>query len=214
MNAAQKQTHAAPCVPTLIELESVSGIYNPQWSETTVRLKIDGRSQVFSDVGDGPIDALFKALAPIDPMVTFGTYQLLARENSSMPGAVRLELTRGACHFEGCGEHKNSIAASAQAFVSALNKIKMVEASGLYALEDGLWVAMIGGGGKGRKKRIVAVQIVEIGQQYRARVIRSCTKSEKSAVEKKLYAEKTLRSFKFVQDDGRSCTLVAHRKKA
>jgi len=91
----------------------------------SVRLKMNGESHEATETGDGPIDAVYKALATI----THSSVKLLKYEIRSVTsgtealGEATVHLEQGDSRVVGRGASTDIIEASAKAYVDGLNKL-------------------------------------------------------------------------------------------
>jgi 2-isopropylmalate synthase len=89
-----------------------------------VELEINGKSKKTAVLGDGPVDATFKAikkLTKLEPkLLHFGIGSITGGTDALGECTVRLEVNGR--EVLGQGAHSDIIVASAKAFINALNK--------------------------------------------------------------------------------------------
>ena len=91
----------------------------------SVRLRVQGESREATSTGDGPIDAVYKALSAI----THSSVKLLKYEIRSVTsgtealGEATVHLQQGEVKIVGRGASTDIIEASAKAYVDGLNKL-------------------------------------------------------------------------------------------
>ena len=107
----------------LVALTVIAGTGGPQ--KAIVTLDVDGTHQTKEAVGDGPVDAMFKAIRSIVPHeATLQLYQVGAvTEESDAQADVSVRLGEGDKIVTGRGADTDTMVASAKAYVSALNKL-------------------------------------------------------------------------------------------
>jgi len=97
----------------------------------SVRLKVNGESCEATSTGDGPVDAVYKALAAI----THSSVKLLKYEIRSVTsgtealGEATVHLAQGDSRAVGRGASTDIIEASAKAYVDGLNKLARLQAA-------------------------------------------------------------------------------------
>jgi 2-isopropylmalate synthase len=97
----------------------------------SVRLRVDGESREATSTGDGPVDAVYKALAAI----THSSVKLLKYEIRSVTsgtealGEATVHLAQGDSRAVGRGASTDIIEASAKAYVDGLNKLARLQAA-------------------------------------------------------------------------------------
>ncbi|BCR05452.1 2-isopropylmalate synthase [Desulfuromonas versatilis] len=95
----------------------------------TVELEVDGKRKRTACMGDGPVDATFKAIKKLTKskarLLTFSVGAITGGTDAQGECTVRLE-TNGS-EVLGQGAHPDIIVASAKAYVNALNKAASVE---------------------------------------------------------------------------------------
>jgi 2-isopropylmalate synthase len=107
-----------------IELENVAYSSNGT-IESTVTLKIGDESMTASAHGNGPVDAVLKAIEKLaKPHVELEEFLIQAITHGSDDVAkVHMKLIKGDKPYFGFASHTDIVLASAQAFIDALNKI-------------------------------------------------------------------------------------------
>ena len=107
----------------LVALTVIAGTGGPQ--KATVTLDIDGQHVTKEAVGDGPVDAMFKAIRSLAPHeATLQLYQVGAvTEDSDAQAEVSVRLGEGDKIVTGRGADTDTMVASAKAYVSAVNKL-------------------------------------------------------------------------------------------
>jgi len=107
----------------LVALTVIAGTGGPQ--KAIVTLDIDGTHQTREATGDGPVDAMFKAIRSIVPHeASLQLYQVGAvTEESDAQADVSVRLGEGDKIVTGRGADTDTMVASAKAYVSALNKL-------------------------------------------------------------------------------------------
>jgi 2-isopropylmalate synthase len=111
-----------PEVIKLVQMNVSSGSFAAPTA--TVELEINGRRRKTAVIGDGPVDATFKAikkLARLDPkLLHFGIGSITGGTDALGECTVRLDVDGR--EVLGQGAHSDIIVASAKAFINALNK--------------------------------------------------------------------------------------------
>ncbi|AMV72533.1 2-isopropylmalate synthase [Desulfuromonas carbonis] len=91
----------------------------------TVEMEIDGRKRKTATMGDGPVDATFKAIRKLTKssarLVTFTVGAITGGTDAQGECTVRLE--EGGREIIGQGAHPDIIVASAKAYINAINKV-------------------------------------------------------------------------------------------
>ena len=107
----------------LVALTVIAGTGGPQ--KAVVTLDVDGAHQTREATGDGPVDAMFKAIRSIVPHeAQLQLYQVGAvTEESDAQAEVSVRLGEGDKIVTGRGADTDTMVASARAYVSALNKL-------------------------------------------------------------------------------------------
>jgi 2-isopropylmalate synthase len=108
-----------------LKLESLQvqcGSVGPQ--KAVVSLAVDGVSHQAETTGNGPVDAIFKAIKQLAPHegVTLQLYQVHAvTKGTDAQAEVSVRLADGARLFNGHGADPDTLVASAEAYIHALN---------------------------------------------------------------------------------------------
>jgi 2-isopropylmalate synthase len=107
----------------LVALTVIAGTGGPQ--KAVVTLDVEGAHQTREATGDGPVDAMFKAIRSIVPHeAQLQLYQVGAvTEESDAQAEVSVRLGEGDKIVTGRGADTDTMVASARAYVSALNKL-------------------------------------------------------------------------------------------
>ena len=110
-----------------IKLESltvIAGTMGPQ--SATLTLDIDGRHQTVQSVGNGPVDAIFNAIKALVPHeATLELYQVHAvTEGTDAQAEVSVRLAQGDYSVTSRGADPDTLVASANAYLGALNKLQ------------------------------------------------------------------------------------------
>ena len=89
-------------------------------------MAIDGDNEKATAMGDGPVDAVFKAIAELtETKSELAHYQVTAITGGmDAQGEVSVTLTEAERRVMGNGSHTDIIVASAKAYVHALNKLE------------------------------------------------------------------------------------------
>jgi len=108
----------------VVELTVVAGTKGPQKAALT--LDIDGEAKTCQSTGNGPVDAVFKA---IESEIGSGAELLLYSVNAittgtESQGEVTVRLSRGGRIVNGVGADPDIVVASAKAYIGALNKLQ------------------------------------------------------------------------------------------
>jgi 2-isopropylmalate synthase len=92
----------------------------------TVEILIDGESRKATAQGDGPVDAVFRAISELsDAKCELVQYQVKAITGGmDAQGEVTVTVSEGGRRVIGHGAHTDIIVASARAYVNALNKLE------------------------------------------------------------------------------------------
>jgi 2-isopropylmalate synthase len=92
----------------------------------TVEMQVDGVSRKTTAQGDGPVDAVYKAIAELtDTKSELLQYQVKAITGGmDAQGEVTVTVTDDGRRVIGHGAHTDIIVASARAYVHALNKLE------------------------------------------------------------------------------------------
>lgn len=107
----------------VLSLTVVAGTGGPQ--KATITLDIDGKHETAESTGDGPVDAIFKAIKMLVPHeARLPLYQVHAvTEGTDAQATVSVRLEEGGKTVTGRGSDTDTLVASARAYVSALNKL-------------------------------------------------------------------------------------------
>jgi 2-isopropylmalate synthase len=110
-----------------IKLESltvIAGTMGPQ--SATLTLDIDGRHQTVQSIGNGPVDAIFNAIKSLVPHeATLELYQVHAvTEGTDAQAEVSVRLAQGDYSVTSRGADPDTLVASANAYLGALNKLQ------------------------------------------------------------------------------------------
>jgi 2-isopropylmalate synthase len=107
----------------LVSLSIVAGTHGPQ--RATMKLNIDGRTAIEECEGNGPVDATFnciKALVPHDAELEL--YQVHAvTEGTDAQAEVSVRLSENGKSVTAKGADPDTLVASANAYLGALNKL-------------------------------------------------------------------------------------------
>jgi len=92
----------------------------------TVQMEIDGKSKKIAAMGDGPVDATFKAIKNLTKskatLVSFTVGAITGGTDAQ--GECTVRLAEGGREVLGQGSHSDIIVASARAFINALNRLQ------------------------------------------------------------------------------------------
>jgi 2-isopropylmalate synthase len=107
----------------VLSLTVVAGTGGPQ--KATITLDIEGKHETAESTGDGPVDAIFKAIKVLVPHeARLPLYQVHAvTEGTDAQATVSVRLEEGGKTVTGRGSDTDTMVASARAYVSALNKL-------------------------------------------------------------------------------------------
>jgi 2-isopropylmalate synthase len=107
----------------VVALTVIAGTGGPQ--KATITLDVDGNQQTFEAVGDGPVDATFRAIRSLVPHeARLALYQVSAvTEGTDAQAEVMVRLEADGKIATGRGSDTDTMVASARAYVSALNKL-------------------------------------------------------------------------------------------
>ena len=107
----------------LVALTVIAGTGGPQ--KAIVTLDVEGQHVTKEALGEGPVDAMFKAIKAIAPHnATLQLYQVGAvTEDSDAQAEVSVRLGEGEKVVTGRGADTDTMVASAKAYVSAVNKL-------------------------------------------------------------------------------------------
>jgi len=117
----------------VVALTVIAGTGGPQ--KATITLDVEGKSHVREATGDGPVDAIFKAIKAIVPHeARLPLYQVMAvTEGTDAQAEVMVRLEENGRTVTGRGADTDTMVASARAYVSALNKLLLKRTRGLHA---------------------------------------------------------------------------------
>ena len=107
----------------VVSLQVVAGTKGPQTAE--IELEIDGQVRGHKALGDGPVDATFKAIRALVPnSATLQLYQVHAvTQGTDAQAEVTVRLNEDGKSVNGQGADTDTLVASARAYVNALNKL-------------------------------------------------------------------------------------------
>ncbi|MBK1865352.1 2-isopropylmalate synthase [Taklimakanibacter albus] len=116
----------------VLSLTVIAGTMGPQTA--TLTLDIDGHHVTHQATGNGPVDAIFNAIKALVPHeVKLALYQVHAVTEGTDAQAevsIRLEDEATGKQVTAKGSDPDTLVASAKAYVSALNKLKIKQAKG------------------------------------------------------------------------------------
>ena len=109
----------------LVDLEVSSG--TKKKPTATVRMKINGEEKEISVSGDGPVDAVYKAITELtDSKAELNKFEIKAiTGGTDALGEVSVILEEGGHTVRGHGSDTDIIVASAKAYINALNKLAL-----------------------------------------------------------------------------------------
>jgi 2-isopropylmalate synthase len=109
----------------LVDLEVSSG--TKKKPTATVRMKINGQEKEISVSGDGPVDAVYKAITELtDSKAELNKFEIKAiTGGTDALGEVTVILEEGGHTVRGHGSDTDIIVASAKAYINALNKLAL-----------------------------------------------------------------------------------------
>jgi len=109
----------------VVSLEVTAGTGGP--AKATITLEVDGKPETRSATGDGPVDAVFKAIKAVVPHeARLPLYQVMAvTEGTDAQAEVMVRLEESGKTVTGRGADTDTLVASARAYVTALNKLLM-----------------------------------------------------------------------------------------
>ena len=107
----------------MLSLTVIAGTMGPQTA--TMTLDIDGEHRTVQASGNGPVDAIFNAIKALVPHeASLELYQVNAvTEGTDAQAEVSVRLADGDRTFTGRAADPDTLVASAQAYVAALNKL-------------------------------------------------------------------------------------------
>lgn len=109
----------------LIDLEIASG--TKKKPTATVRMKINGEEKEITTSGDGPVDAVYKAITELTgSKAELNKFEIKAiTGGTDALGEVTVILEEGGHTVRGHGSDTDIIVASAKAYINALNKLAL-----------------------------------------------------------------------------------------
>lgn len=109
----------------VVSLTVIAGTGSPQ--KATITLDVDGAHHTSEATGDGPVDAIFNAIKDMVPHeARLPLYQVHAvTEGTDAQAEVSVRLEEGGKTVIGRGADTDTMVASARAYVSALNKLRV-----------------------------------------------------------------------------------------
>ena len=109
----------------VVALTVIAGTGGPQ--KATMTLEIDGEHHTREATGDGPVDATFNAIkAMVEHEARLQLYQVHAvTEGTDAQAEVSVRLEENGKTVTGRGADTDTMVASARAYVSALNKLRV-----------------------------------------------------------------------------------------
>ena len=109
----------------VISLSVIAGTDSPQ--KATLTLEVDGTQHTSEATGDGPVDSIFNAIKDIVPHeARLPLYQVHAvTEGTDAQAEVSVRLEEAGKTVIGRGADTDTMVASARAYVSALNKLRV-----------------------------------------------------------------------------------------
>jgi 2-isopropylmalate synthase len=107
----------------IVSLQIVAGTVGPQ--SATLVLDIDGKQHTTTATGNGPVDATFNSIRQLVPhQAKLQLYQVHAvTEGTDAQAEVSVRLEEDGKTVTARGTHPDTMVASAQAYISALNKL-------------------------------------------------------------------------------------------
>jgi len=107
----------------VLSLTVIAGTGGPQ--KATITLDVDGQHKTAESTGDGPVDAIFKAIQAVVPHeAKLALFQVQAvTEGTDAQAEVSVRLEEAGKTVTGRGADTDTMVASARAYVSALNKL-------------------------------------------------------------------------------------------
>ncbi|HWK86402.1 MAG TPA: 2-isopropylmalate synthase [Xanthobacteraceae bacterium] len=107
----------------IVSLQIVAGTMGPQ--SATLVLDIDGKQHTTTATGNGPVDATFNSIRQLVPhQAKLQLYQVHAvTEGTDAQAEVSVRLEEDGKTVTARGTHPDTMVASAQAYISALNKL-------------------------------------------------------------------------------------------
>jgi 2-isopropylmalate synthase len=107
----------------VLSMTVIAGTMGPQ--SATLSLDIDGQHRTVQETGNGPVDAIFKAIRALVPHeATLELYQVHAvTEGTDAQAEVSVRLSEGGRAVTAKGADPDTLVASAKAYLGALNKL-------------------------------------------------------------------------------------------
>jgi 2-isopropylmalate synthase len=107
----------------VLSLTVIAGTGGPQ--KATITLDLDGQHRTAESTGDGPVDAIFKAIRALVPHnARLALFQVHAvTEGTDAQAEVSVRLEEDGKTVTGRGADTDTLVASARAYVSALNNL-------------------------------------------------------------------------------------------
>ncbi|MBS7546019.1 2-isopropylmalate synthase [Ancylobacter oerskovii] len=108
----------------LVSLSVIAGSHGPQ--RATMKMEVEGSRFTVEEEGNGPVDAVFNCIKAIVPHVAkLALYQVHAvTEGTDAQAEVSVRLEDGDKAVTGRGSDPDTLVASAQAYIIALNKLQ------------------------------------------------------------------------------------------
>ena len=107
----------------VLSLTVIAGTGGPQ--KATITIDVDGQHKTAECTGDGPVDAIFKAIQTLVPHeASLALFQVHAvTEGTDAQAEVSVRLEEAGKTVTGRGADTDTLVASARAYISALNKL-------------------------------------------------------------------------------------------
>src|ERR1700754_1843746 len=114
----------------VLSMTVIAGTMGPQ--SATLSLDIDGKHVTAQETGNGPVDAIFKAIRALVPHdATLELYQVHAvTEGTDAQAEVSVRLSEGGRAVTAKGADPDTLVASAKAYLGALNKLMVRRSRG------------------------------------------------------------------------------------
>jgi 2-isopropylmalate synthase len=114
----------------VLSMTVIAGTMGPQ--SATLSLDIEGKHVTTQETGNGPVDAIFKAIRALVPHdATLELYQVHAvTEGTDAQAEVSVRLSEGGRAVTAKGADPDTLVASAKAYLGALNKLMVRRARG------------------------------------------------------------------------------------
>jgi 2-isopropylmalate synthase len=118
----------------IVSLAVIAGTQGPQ--SATLELDIDGKHASVQETGNGPVDAIFKAIRALVPHeATLELYQVHAvTEGTDAQAEVSVRLSENGKSVTARGADPDTLVASAKAYLGAVNKLMVRRERGQAAL--------------------------------------------------------------------------------